>query len=86
MRAKLRYPVVVHSEAGALQFGFIHLKERHAQGGVEHLRFNAINVLILDALHRVPAAGPRSLVACFICSRSSLPLRPAANAPATVSG
>src|SRR5713226_6608611 len=65
VRAELREPVVVRAETCALQVGVAQVEERHAEGSVEHLGLDAIDILILDALGRVPSARTRCLVASF---------------------
>ena len=63
VRAELGNPVVIDPEAGALQVRVLQTKQRHAQGGVQHLGLHAVNVLVLEALGRIPAAGPGRLIA-----------------------
>jgi hypothetical protein len=56
---ELRRPIIVGSKASLEQFDVGQAEQRHAQRGVEHLGLDAVDFLILDALHRIPAAGPR---------------------------
>src|SRR5260370_9800811 len=65
VRAELREPVVVRAEACALQVGVAQVEERHAEGSVEHFGLDAIDVLVLDALGRIPSPRPRCLVPSF---------------------
>src|SRR5712692_1702590 len=65
VRAELREPVVVRAEACALQVGVAQVEERHAEGSVEHFGLDAVDILVLDALGRVPSARTRCLVASF---------------------
>jgi hypothetical protein len=61
--AELAEPAVVCVEAGALQVAVGHPEQAHAEARVQHLGVDAVELLVLDALDRVPAARPRGLVA-----------------------
>ena len=63
MRTELRHPVVIGPEAGPLQVGIRQPEERHTQRGVEHLRFDSIDLLVFDTFDRVPAARTGGFVA-----------------------
>src|SRR5437660_7036602 len=63
MRTELGEPFVVNAKTGALQIGIVEPEQRHSERRVQHLRLDAVDLLILDALDGVPSTGTRRLVA-----------------------
>ncbi len=62
MRAELRQPVVVDADTSLLQRDVGHVEDRDPECRIEDLRLYAVEVLVLEALDRIPSAGPRGLV------------------------
>src|SRR6266852_2274669 len=79
-------PVVERAKACGAQFDVIESEQRHSHRGVDDLGLDAVAVLILDAVGRVPYAFRRRVEALFRCSGSSCDGTPAPKNPATAVG
>jgi len=62
VRAKFRKPIVVDLKASSLKSRVADPKHAKAQGGVEHVAGDAVQVHVFHSLRRVPTAAMRASV------------------------
>ena len=62
VRPEFRHPVVIDPKTGPLEFGVRKLKQGQTQRGVDHLSPDPVDILVLNALDRVPTAGPSRFI------------------------
>lgn len=62
IRAVLRQPIAIGAEASALQRSIAYPKLAEAEGGIDNLGLDSVEIHILETLGGIPSAAPRVFV------------------------